>query len=61
MILKYYLFRRDINNRRNYALKIILNSEGTIYRKGIVVLRTLLILKGYKKGDEEKNNSLTQA
>jgi len=47
MILKYYLFLKDINNWRDYALKTIIDSEGTIYRKGTMVLRTLLILKGH--------------
>jgi hypothetical protein len=33
MILKYSLFRRDINYQRDYALKTILDAEGTLYRK----------------------------
>jgi len=45
----------------DYVFKTFLNSEGTIYRIGTKVLRTLLISKGHKKGDEEKNNSSTQA
>jgi len=60
MILKYYLFRKDITYRRDYAFKTFLNSEGTLHRIGTTVLRTLLILNGRKK-DEEKNSSLTQA
>jgi len=54
MILKYYLFRRDINNGRDYTLKTILNSEGTINRKGTMVLRPLLIPKGQKKDKRKK-------
>jgi len=59
MFLKYYLFRKDITYRRDYALQTFLNSEGTLYRIGTTVFRTLLILRGQKK-DEEKNSSLTQ-
>ena len=46
--------------RRDYVFKTILNSEGTLNRKGTMVLRTLLIPKGQKKGDEEKKDSSTQ-
>jgi len=48
------------NYRGDYALKTILDSEGTLNRKGTMVLRTLLIPKGHKKGDEKKKNSSTQ-
>jgi len=41
-------------------LRSFLNFEGTLNRKGIMVLRTLLIPKGQKKGDEEKKDSSTQ-
>jgi len=37
-------------------LRPFLNSEGTLNRKGPMVLRTLLIPKGQKKGDEEKKD-----
>jgi len=33
----------------DYVFKNILNSEGTLNRKGTMVVRTLLILKGQKK------------
>ena len=32
--------------RRDYVFKTILNSEGTLNRKGTMILRTLLISKG---------------
>jgi len=41
-------------------LRSFFNSEGTLNRKGTMVLRTVLILKGQKKGDEEKKDSSTQ-
>ena len=56
----YSLFRRDLYYRRDYVFKTILNSEGTLNRKGTMVLRTLLIPKGQKKEDEEKKDSSTQ-
>jgi len=51
----------DVYYRRDYVFKTFLSSEGRLYRIGTKVLRTLLIPKGQKKGDEEKNSSLTQA
>jgi len=35
--------------RRDYVFKTVLNFEGTLKRKGTMVLRTLLIPKGRKK------------
>jgi len=55
MILKVLFIPKD------YVFKTFLSSEGTLYRIGTKVLRTLLIPKGQKKGDEEKNNSLIQS
>jgi len=48
MILNYCLFRRTSTYRRDYELKTIINSEGTLNRKGTMVLKTLLIPKGQK-------------
>jgi len=64
MILKYYLFRKDITYQRDYALKTFFNSEGTLHRIGTTVLRTLLILNGQQKkmrrriadGEERKSS-----
>jgi hypothetical protein len=44
-----FLFRRDIRYRRDCVFKTFLNSEGTLYRLGTKVLRTLLFPKGQKK------------
>jgi len=51
----------DVYYQRDYVFKTFLSSEGTLYRIGTNVLRTLLISKGQKKEDEEKNSWLTQA
>jgi len=40
-------------------LRPFFNFEGILNQKGTMVLRTLLILKGQKKGDEEKKDSST--
>ena len=44
----------------DYALKILLNSEWTLYRIGNKVSKTLLIPKRQQNKNEEKNSSLTQ-
>ena len=44
-----YDLKNILYSERDNALKIILNFEGTLYRKGTMVLRTLLISKGQKK------------
>lgn len=45
---KYSLFWRDIHYRSDYLFKTFLNSEGTLYRIGTKVLRTLLFSKRQK-------------
>jgi len=57
MILIYYLFRRDLYYQRDYVFKTILNSEGTLNRKGTMVLRTLLISKGQKKKEMNRRKT----
>jgi len=49
MILQIFFISKGHILSRDYALKTILRSEGTLSRKGVMVLRTLLILKGHKK------------
>ena len=62
MILKIlFIPNGHILPKGHYVFNTFLSSEGTLYRIGTKVLRTLLIPKGQKKEDEEKNNLLTQA
>ena len=58
--LKLLFIPKDIKISKDYELKTIIYSEWTLNRKGTMVLRTLLISKGQKKGDESKKDSSTQ-
>jgi hypothetical protein len=59
MILKVPFIPKGHILSKGLCFKIIFNFEGTLNRKGTMVLRTLLIPKGQKKGDEEKKDLST--
>ena len=59
MILIVLFILKGLILLKGICFKTILNSKGTLNRKGTMVLRTLLISKGQKKGDEEKKDSST--
>jgi len=49
MILKVLFISKGYILLKDYVFKTFLNSEGTSYRIGAKVLRTLLFPKGHKK------------